>query len=237
MANVRDDKLLDYVRTLDIDGYGIAIHGVRYNEGENQIDICNKICQTGLILGHCYGSINGNAIGVGKLSFDDDKIDKELQNYAWSIPQVNVIIAYPSVIENSKGEKLYLGFTPNPKHGYDQDTMCSFMDVLCSSLGYIPKEFILGYYVDKDNKYGKIYEGEHIDYEFTLSEHFNKIDDNLFEEFKNAMGALSKLSKAYAEKDYATIERFRNSIFGGKLYKTLLDNSDKDILESNEKRI
>lgn len=119
MANVRDDYLLDYIKTFDIDNYGIAIHGVKSNNIDSQVDICKKICQSGLKLGDGYGSINGNAIGVGKVSVDDDKINYELQYYSWGLPQVNVVIAYPSIIENSMGEKLYLGFTPNPENGYD----------------------------------------------------------------------------------------------------------------------
>ena len=45
MAVVRDENLLEYIKTFDIEGYGLAIHGVREDNDnrENQIDICNSI--------------------------------------------------------------------------------------------------------------------------------------------------------------------------------------------------
>ena len=240
MAIVRDDKLLEYIKTFDIEGYGVAIHGVRNDNGENQIEICNSICQNGLKLGNSYGSINGNAFGMGKAPQDDLKIEETLSNYSWGHPQVNVILSYPPVIENSRGEKLYIVYTPYPKVGYDQNTTCSFMDIACSSLGYIPKEFILGYYIDKDDKYGHIERGEHIDYEFTANEHFNKINDELFDKMKEAMGIYANLSTAYAEGDVDKINNQREMFrrFGLENFiKEALKNADQDVFGSRERKL
>ena len=231
MANVKGDALLEYIKTYGIDGYGIALHGVRSLTGEPLKDICEKICNTGVTVNKRYKSLNGTAKGIGRTPEDDDQINEQLENYIWAgEQQVNVIIAYPPVIENSKGEKLYLGYTPPPGFGYDQDTVCSFMDIACSELGYIPKEFVLGYYIDVDYKYGNVMPGEHIDYEFNPNPNFNKVSDELFDTMKEAMGAFASLSKAYAEHDKPTIDKLKKLFDDyGLLPKELVNNTEKDL--------
>lgn len=111
------------------------------------------------------------------------------------------------------------------------------MDHLCSELGYIPKEFVLGYYVDKDQKFGNTVHGEHIDYEFTFNEHFKKIDDELFETFKVAMGSMAKLSKSIAEGDDQLLTRFKNNPFTSRRFSKLIENLEKELYGNNEKRL
>lgn len=154
------------------------------NGKESNIDVAEEIMKTGLKIGESYGSINGNVYSLGIIGEDDKNIKQNIENYIWSSkPQTNVLVVYPPIIENSNGERIFLGCTKNPGK-YDQDTTCSFMDQVCSKLGYIPNEFILGYYVDKEEKYGIKNEDESIDYQFERNQYFcnsDKVNDELFE--------------------------------------------------------
>lgn len=195
----------DLMRRLDqYKGFGIGLHGVGTERTKLATveDTLDAIMQNGLKLGSGYGSINGNVFSAGVVGKNDDEISRKLTDYAWgSGKQTNVIVAYPAVIENQYGEKLYLGFTESPK-GYDQDTKCSMMDVACAELGYIPKEFILGYYIDSDNRYGRMNPGEEVTYDFEENPDFCKgslVSDELFRKMGDALRYSKQLSTACAK--------------------------------------
>lgn len=120
----------------------------------------------GLNLVRNYSSINGNVFAIGVVKENNDSINEYLENYIWGDgQQTNVIVMYPPIIQNSNGEQMYLGYTYNLVK-YSQDQPRSLMDIVCSNLGYILKGFIMGYYIDTQNRYGKKVPGEHITYDF-----------------------------------------------------------------------
>ena len=195
----------DLMRMLDqYKGFGIGLHGVAIGRIKLATveETLDAIMQNGLKLGALYGSINGNVLSAGIVGKDDDEIIKKLTNYSWaSEKQTNVIVAYPAVIENQYGEKLYLGYTESPQ-GYDQDTQCSMMDVACAKLGYIPKEFILGYYIDSDNRVERMNTGEEVIYDFEENPDFCKgplVSDELFRKMGDALDDYKELSTACAK--------------------------------------
>lgn len=201
MEKVIDSDLI--LKLKKYKNFGIGLHGIDPSRTNgNGIELtANLIMKEGLKLGSGYGSLNGNVASVGIIGKDDDaRISDRLSNYAWAgSVQNNIIVAYPGIIENSRGDKLYLGFTQSPR-GYDQDTQCSFMDKACAKLGYVPNEFILGHYTDTERKYGNCKPGEHIVYDYEENPEFCKgtrVSDELFEKMGTALGhdrALSEVS-------------------------------------------
>ncbi len=201
------EKIIDtsLIRKLEqYKGFGIGLHGIGSNRTklDSVEETAIAIMQGGLKLGESYGSINGNVYSAGIVGREDDQISERLTNYCWgSGNQTNIIVAYPGVIENSYGEKLYLGYTKSGIE-YDQDTKCSFMDEACAELGYIPSEFILGYYTDSEGRYGYLQEGEHITYDFEENPKFCRsaiVSDELFRKMGDALLYSKQLSAASAK--------------------------------------
>ena len=76
------------------------------------------------------------------------------------------------------------------------------MDVACAELGYIPKEFILGYYIDSDNRYGRMNPGEEVTFDFEENPDFCKgslVSDELFRKMGDALRYSKQLSTACAK--------------------------------------
>ena len=187
MEKLLDTQLFDLIKQYN--DFGVGLHGIR-NENGLHTKTAMEIFESCLKLGPSYGSINGNVREIGIIDRDNPKIDFSLQNYLWGEYQNNIIVLYPSYIENDKGEKLYLGYTESQEQGYDQDTKRSLMDVVCSELGYIPKEFIFGYYIDKEYSYGNIHYGEHITYDFIKNPNFCNgyiVSNELFDLIKDKL--------------------------------------------------
>ncbi|MBR1540018.1 MAG: hypothetical protein IJ629_02410 [Clostridia bacterium] len=203
MEKIIDIDLIQKIEHLK--EFGIGLHGIGSGRAgeKKQLEIAELILSNGLKLGTNYGSINGNVRPIGIVGVDNKQLQSSLSDYAWgSGKQTNVLVAYPCIVENSSGEKLFLGYTSPPPYGYDQNTHRSLMDIVCSSLGYIPKEFICGYYTDSEGKYGNVSPDEHITYDYTANPNFcngRKISDQLFEEIKHRLAHYQDLSKACAE--------------------------------------
>ena len=136
MEQIISSQLFEKIKPFK--NFGIGLHGISslHTEGKSETEVARLIMEQGLKLGNSYGSINGNVTSVGISGIDDANITDKLQNYCWGSKQANIIVAYPAIIENSKGEKLYLGYTKSPTNCYDQNRQCSLMDQACSSLGY-----------------------------------------------------------------------------------------------------
>ena len=201
------EKIIDtnLIRKLEqYKGFGIGLHGIGADRTKlNSVEeTARAIMQDGLKLGNRYRSINGNVYSTGIVGKNDNEISRKLINYSWGTGnQTNIIVAYPGVIENSHGEKLYLGYTDSSR-GYNKDTECSFMDKACAKLGYIPCEFILGYYTDSEGKYGYSQEGEHITYDFEENPNFCRstiVSDELFRKMGDALHYSKPLSVACAK--------------------------------------
>ncbi len=218
MEKVIDTDLISLIDKDEFAGYGVGIHSIGEDRGvssqvRSKDEIARSIMEEGLKLGDGYGSINGNVIAIGILQENNERIDRLLKNWKWGNgKQTNVLVLYPPIVQNSNGERLYLGYTKDPG-GFDQDTSRSCMDIACCKLGYVPKEFILGYYADTEKKYEKITRDEHITYDFEQNPNFcgsYKISDELYNKLSHALRNYKDLSvecaKAIDTKDISKVE-------------------------------
>ena len=180
--------------------YGIGISGIY--DGD-KIAKAKNILNTGLNLTNNAKSILSNIISLGINDLDFNY--EVLKNYQYGYGmKVNIIIAVPLYIENSKEERIYLGF---PKENYktrgNQYFDTCLLDRICSNLKQIPKEFILGYIVDN---------------EFVSNSYFY---DNLNEENKNLFFQKIKehmdditltINKWIEENDIVNLEKMKNKL-------------------------
>ena len=140
MEKVIDTDLISLIDKDEFAGYGVGIHSIGEDRGvssqvRSKDEIARSIMEEGLKLGDGYGSINGNVIAIGILQENNERIDRLLKNWKWGNgKQTNVLVLYPPIVQNSNGERLYLGYTKDPG-GFDQDTSRSCMDIACCKLG------------------------------------------------------------------------------------------------------
>ncbi len=229
MEKITSIELLEKLKSYK--GFGIGLHGIDEERSHlGSVEAISKaIMDNGLKLGSGYRSINGNVKSLGIVGKDDESVLLGLENYAWGGKQSNIIVAYPGVIENQYGEKLYLGFTESPA-GYDQDTSCSMMDKACSELGYIPKEFILGYYSDSEGRFGFYEEGEEIQYDFEENPDFCRsslVSDELFRKMGEALRYSKPLSVACATAiETADLTEVANIMKSDLVYHKIFNNTE-----------
>ncbi len=244
MEKLLDTQLFDLIKQYN--DFGVGLHGIRNENGLHQ-KIAMEIFRSYLKLGGSYRSINGNVEEIGIVGRDDSSINSALHGYVWGEYQNNIIVLYPPYIENDKGEKLYLGYTESPKAGYDQDTPRSLMDIVCSSLGYIPKEFILGYYIDKEHKLGDDKLKENITYDFIRNPNFcngYKVNNELFDLIKNSIikeFGLINFAKACMESleklDMTPLENYCSNSINKIVFSDLREGLDEKIYNDVKERI
>ncbi len=156
-------------------GFEVGLHCV--NTTKEQEEIAKEKISTNLQIGN---NIRENVNFAGVIGKNDLKIANSIQNY--EIGKVNILLLCPPYIENSKGEKLYFQ--------YNEDTQfIANFNLIFNKLGYIPKEFIFGYYVGKELCVGK-----DITYEFTRNYAFGgtKVSDELFLLISNTLLHIQK---------------------------------------------
>ncbi len=235
MEKIADNKLIELIEPYE--NFGVGVHSINISNLNEREETAKRIFQTGLKLGN-YNSINGNVLAIGIVGIDNEMISQRLLNWNFGAKEhpTNVIVLYPSIVENSKGEKIYLGYT-HPIQGYDQDTKRSIMDIVCRNLEYIPKEFIFGYYVDRDSKWGEVNEDEHPNYDVDLNPNFcngTLINDELFNLMKKSLEDtpfLKNISDACLESlENLDITYFENAIMR---IKQFLENFGSEIPESD----
>ena len=202
-ADVHGKEMFDYINQFSTkSGYGIGVHGTIDTKG-----LAAKIIDNGLeIDNHKTVLSTVSSFGI-RDKVEDSRLQKSMLDYAWKKDQnyCNFVIMVPAVIQNSKNEKLYLGFPPYDTGcaGNDRRKTCPF-DAVCieeTKKGLIPKEFILGYYKNKD---GKV--------EFVKNENFYELltedkKDELFEFCKSRIkGKYKEVSDAVLNKDVQLLE-------------------------------
>ena len=205
--------------------YGIGIHGIY--DGD-KLAKAKNILNSGLNLTNNAKSILSNIISLGINDLDFNY--EVLKNYQYGYGmKVNIIIAVPLYIENSKEEKIYLGF---PKENYstrgNQYLESCLLDRICSNLKQIPKEFILGYMVDNEfisNNY--------------FYDNLNEENKNLFfEKIKEQMDDITLIiNKWIEENDIINLEKMKNKLIELNIEPDIVLNA-LDIIKkvSNQKR-
>ncbi len=139
----------------------IGVHGVGSpsvdNEGLSFIDMCEKIKSEGLKL-YGWGGLLSSVSIFGQAKNADDRVLSAMAEKAYTIQSDgtigNVLFAFPNTITTSSGKEIFLGHfkdLPGANKGQDEAGASLPLCLITEKLGYIPKEFIAGYYITKAN--------------------------------------------------------------------------------------
>ncbi len=196
-------------------GFNVAVHGTGKRLEEEVESIIND--DQGLVIPNGSWSINSTTVSIGD-PYRNEHFREELNyikhEYSFRDGYYNILILTPTVLKNSKGEKLYLGDPFDQENhsnnfaNYDTsrkyETTC-VLDKVCQKLTRIPQEFIYGYV---DIRTGKTVKN---------SKHYlqNSKDrvlelDEFFETIKKSMDPTTQMvSIAIANGDFKTIESLK----------------------------
>ncbi len=142
-----EQELEEALAGLPVNKYGIGIHSIAQGTDVEKEETASNILETGLSLPERTQSILSTAISLGE-NVDPTRLAHEISDYNFGQgKKSNIVFAVPEVIQNSAGEKIYLGFPErNKRTASQQYTPQCILDRICSQLHRIPQEFILGYY-------------------------------------------------------------------------------------------
>lgn len=224
-----------------MNGYNIALHGIRASEGSKQI--AESIMEEGLRLRAGTDSIRCTTIQLGdEYRNPDFKNDLEynLQNYQFGSDSegYTIIVATPTVLRNSSSEMLFLGDPyrgDNAQNiatsGQEYETTC-FLDIVCANLGKIPPEFIYGY-----TKTGEIirnpnHYSQQINDKDKIDELYTKISEslNLYE---------LEISKSIAKGDFKNLENEKSLLttFGMDELLNIIENAEEQYIDAENDEV
>lgn len=206
------NEMFDYINTImENENYGIGLHSIRLHSAqEEKIDtIANHIMENGLEIEEKKKILSTVSSFGTHTNIKQDHLKQQMLQYSYGkqdqVDQ-NVIILVPSIVSNSQGKQIYLGFPPfdTECHGNDYRTS-SVLDTICTNQdgkGKIPSEFILGYYSNNNGNFNFIKNPNYIKF---LSEE----QKDAF--FKNIEGRLKGkyriISDAVTSGDITTLEK------------------------------
>lgn len=139
------EEIREMFEKLGID-YSLWIHGIDKGDFENRESIARSIMETGLNIPGNYSSILSTAVSAGRIGYEAYQSD--VSDYRLGYGEAcNVVVAAPIFIENSSGDKIYLGSPDKNMHNTGQTREAlTVLDAICGRLRQIPPEFIYGYY-------------------------------------------------------------------------------------------
>lgn len=223
-------SLENFIREIESSGelFGIGLHGIHSGSYEDKKCVAEKILESGLNLQYGWNSVLSTAISLGNEVTANTLND--MTNYRYGDgEQCNIIILSPMLIENSIGEKLFLGFPDkNVGTAAQQYVSTCIFDQVCGKLGKIPVEFVYGYYDEKSstvvqnpNYYAKVPSEKR---------------DELFEKIKSAMNNFSKtVSDATIKGNIRQLEEMRASFAQMGWKEPILDNAI-NLLNKNDQQ-
>lgn len=201
------DEMFEYINNIMANEYyGLGLHT---SHGENLIDNLDNILKHGLEIDENKKILSTvSSFGIHK-KIKSEYLKEDIISYSYGRTdelKQNLVILAPSIIESSKGEKVFLGF---PQY----DTTCagndfrisSVLDVACTSENKkekIPKEFVLGYYTNINDE---INFTKNDGYYKNLSE---QEKDEFFDVIKNNIkGKYKLISDAVISNDIEILEK------------------------------
>lgn len=150
------EEMFDYINSIiEGENYGIGLHST---QGESTEEILKNIIVNGLKIERGEKILSTvSSFGTHK-QISKEYLKQRIMQYSYGKrgeTKQNVIILVPSIISNSQGKGIYLGFPPYniDCYGNNYRTSC-VLDTICASedeKGEIPSEFILGYYTTNGN--------------------------------------------------------------------------------------
>ena len=149
------EEIFEYINNIMNGKYhGIGIHSIRNVQSRDRAE---EILRHGLKLKEKEGVLSTVSSFGTHTEITRAREKERILNYSYgnqSQERISVVVLVPSIISNTKGESTYLGFPEYNTEcsGNNYRTSC-VLDSVCKAQGKIPKEFILGYFVNKDDKF------------------------------------------------------------------------------------
>ena len=200
------DKMFDYLESiLDGHSYGLGLHSTKEDEKKMK-----NILTSGLNIAENQTVLSTVSSFGTRETLDKDYLKKDIVNYVWKNGEsiANIVVLVPSIVTNSKKEKIYLGFPP-------YDTSCAnnnyrttcVLDDFCrgnEEKGSVPPEFIAGYFV----KEGDLFKFEKNPKYYKYLSQVEK--DILFDKISNKISDESRtISNAVISKDVDALNLLR----------------------------
>ena len=192
-------------------GYNIALHAIKDSASSKKT--AELILERGLYLPPESTTIRSVTVQLGD-KYRNPNLKEELNYYLLNYRHgtdsdgYNVIIKTLDIIENSKGEKLYLG---NPYTGRIEEDFASqrtqyniptILDMACSGLHRIPAEFIYGYAKPNFEK-TKAEITKNPNYYLNLKYNNEERIDRLFDDIKDSLSSVSlEISQKLAQENF-----------------------------------
>lgn len=146
------EEYVEFISNLDPD-YFIGIHGVS-GEG-NYLEKIPSILEQGLKT-NGGGGILSNVQIFNKVKDLTEEDFRQMSRYSYSTDKddniVNLVFAFPETYTTEDGREFYLGsFKRIPGYAKDHEEAGADnpLNKIVDKIGYIPKEFIVGYYTKK----------------------------------------------------------------------------------------
>ncbi len=147
-VNGTENGLEDALLKLENGKYGIGSHEVINGTLEEKEQKAQNIENEGLQLPAGAKTVLSTMVSLGDNSSTIEEQSQGIlkRKFLGDQARVLAVVAAPLTITNSKGEKIFLGF-PEKNEGMSgqQYSEHSILDRIVQKLGYVPKEFILGY--------------------------------------------------------------------------------------------
>ncbi len=180
-----------------------------------------SILEKGLTLPERAQSVLSTAVSLGE-NIEATRLAHEVSDYKYGQGQkANIVLAVPEVIQNSSGERIFLGFPErNSRTSAQQYDAHCILDRICSQLHQIPPEFILGYYFESPNG-GKSF----VPNDSHISHLTPDRIDELFSTLSAGMNDITKLfNESVIQRKVTSIEKSKESWSSRGLQTHLLDN-------------
>jgi len=196
---------------------GLGIHAVRKEKinGQPISEILNKICENGLDIkkgSSILATVSSLGVSTGLKHYQKEAI----KNYRLGneMAKNGVIVLVPTILEGN-GKQLYVGFPGMDTRamGNNHKTTC-LLDQLCcgdNDYGKLPKEFILGYFVEENGEI-KFKKNDNHFFEMTDEEKglfIQSLLDRLTEQQK-------EISEAVIAKDIKKLEQLSLEMYGNR---------------------
>ncbi len=183
--------LKERLTKLELGKYGIGVHGIDKGNISEKRNIAISIITEGINLNGSK-TILGTAISLGT-NYETGYMANEIAEYRFRTEKVaSVVIAVPAYIQNSNQEKIFLGFPQRNtvRTGQQYQEHC-ILDRICTRLGKIPAEFVLGYFLESTDGTECFVEN---------SIHYSRLSDEEKEAFyQNCAVNMDDISKRFNE--------------------------------------
>ena len=144
----------DFKKTIEMlvpGDYSLGVHGIT-GDSESYTDVASGIMKNGLKI-NGWGGILSNTEMYSELNNITDRQMRKIYDYCFQLDNndqcVNVLVAVPKVIQDTSSKEYFLGhynYSSTYQKGDDKSGAHLPFTMYTEDIGYVPKEFIVGYY-------------------------------------------------------------------------------------------